>query len=121
MSIKPFLELGPDVEDYYKPSSPHVSQEEQMQERCDYQGPIANKLLTLMKGTEHATWFSTTPEIYSDGCEMLKQLMRHNIPALKSKDAQTVHAITTTKPVYKNNVTISIFHSKYIIWLQVEK
>ena len=32
MHIKPFLELGPDVEDYYKPSSPHVSQEEMMQE-----------------------------------------------------------------------------------------
>ena len=84
IGIKPFLELGPDVEDYYKPSSPNMSHDKRMQERNDYKGPIANKLLTLIKDTEYTTWFTTTPEIYSDGYEMLKQLIRHNIPALES-------------------------------------
>ena len=52
VGIKPFLELQPGMEDYYKPSQPNMTKEEQDIERNTYKSVIASKLLTAIEGNE---------------------------------------------------------------------
>ena len=53
VGIKPFLELQPGMEDYYKPSQPNMTKEEQDIECNAYKSVIASKLL---KPLEAITW-----------------------------------------------------------------
>ena len=117
VGLKPFMELGPSVNDYYAPSALTMTVEEQMQERQANATILATKLLQAVEDQHIVTYLSRDIRIANDGYEMMKWLMRHHLPQLRPQ--RSYHAIPE-KPVYSLNTDILTFQSRYTLWLQVE-
>ena len=118
VGIKPFLELQPGMEDYYKPSQPNMTKEEQDIERNAFKSAIAGKLLTAIKGNDMITMFTITMSVSNNGYQMLKQMLEFYVPALMKPDS-TKGYITMDKPKYKGCVLS--FHSRYCLWYNMEQ
>merc|ERR1711884_489275 len=110
--------MGPGMEDYYNPSQPNMTKEEQDIERTTYKSVIATKLLSAFEGNEMKTMFTINMSINNDGYQMLRQMLEFYVPALMQPD-DTQNYITMEKPRYEG--CILSFHMRYCLWFNIEK
>ena len=75
------------MEDYYKPSQPNMTKEEQDIERNAFKSAIASKLLTAIQGNNMITMFTFTMSVNNDGYKMLEQMLELYVPALRKPDS----------------------------------
>ena len=67
VGIKPFLELQPGMDNYYKPSQTNMTKEEQEIEHHAFTSAVAGKLLAAMEGNNMMTLLTITMLVNNDG------------------------------------------------------
>ena len=95
-----------------------MSPEEQRDERQANSSILAAKILQAIEDPHIVNWFSTDMTLQNDGYAMIKSLTQYHIPQLSP---QMSYNTTTDKPTYTTETDILSFHSRYCLWLQVEK
>ena len=108
-------------EDYCNPMVPHMTPEEQKQERDTFKVALPNKLMLTLEDSFHSDWFLTIESLYMDRHEMLKELVRHNFAILQPPETNFHHTVKTTKPKCSRNAGIQNFQTQYTLWLVAKK